>query len=100
MTGIESPTGSDEVGPPGDANPDDMTGIERPTGSDEVGPPIDANPDDMTGVERPLKLENDFADGNMNEALFIPVLVNDIITGGEMLFIFILTYVNFSTFVI
>ncbi len=95
MTGIDRPTGSDEVGPPSDANPDDMTGIDRPTGSNEVGPPGDANPDDMTGVERPLKLEDDFAEGNMNEALYIPVLANDTITGGELLSIFTFTFVNF-----
>jgi hypothetical protein len=94
MTGIDRPTGSDEVGPPGDANPDDMTGIDRPTGSDEVGPPGDANPDDMTGIERPLKLEDDFFEGNMNEALYIPVLANDTFTGGELLSFFTFIVVN------
>ena len=91
---IENP-GEEGVGPPLDANPDDMTSIDRPTGSDEVGPPGDANPDDMTGVERPLKLEDDFAEGNMNEALYISVLANDTITGGELLSIFTFTFVNF-----
>ncbi|KAL3770124.1 hypothetical protein ACHAW5_009665 [Stephanodiscus triporus] len=60
---------------------DDASKSDRPSGEDTVGPPLEGNADDMPGIERPLKLEDDFAEGNMNEALFIPVLVNDTIPG-------------------
>ena len=48
----------------------------------------------MTGIERPLKLEDDFFEGNMNEALYIPVLANDTFTGGELLSFFTFIVVN------
>lgn len=68
-------------------------------GEEEVGPPIDTDvtvdaagiPEDPTtapisDIEEEigiLELEDDFAEGNMNEELSIPVLANDIVPGGK-----------------
>lgn len=38
---------------------------------------------DSTPDSAVLKAENDFVEGNMNEAIVIPVLANDIMRGGE-----------------
>jgi hypothetical protein len=88
MPGVDRPTGEDDIGPGLEADADDMPGIDRPTGEDDIGPGLEADADDMGGIERPLNLEDDFAEGNMNEALFIPILVNDTIPGGELHSIF------------
>jgi hypothetical protein len=70
-----------------------MLNPDRPTGSEGVGTGTSFEPEEMLNPDRPtgddgsggdsIQLEDDFAEGIMNEAISIPVLLNDTIPCGE-----------------
>ncbi len=105
----ERPTGSEGVGTGTTFEPEDMLNPDRPSGSEGVGTGTTFEPEDMLNPDRPsdgngsggdngvgppqsfepedmidsLRLEDDFAEGIMNEAITIPVLANDTIPCGK-----------------